>query len=136
MAICIMKDPAPKRQRDAPVPVRFSRDQLAQLDRLRGKLSRSAYIKWRTLEGDAPAPAVTSRTSSKLIIRDYALISKALGLLGQSGIADSIHDLSDALTHGGNDVPPEVQVAGLQGLKDVNDILNALLGALPGKEKL
>jgi hypothetical protein len=109
-----------------PVSLRMTFEQKAQLERDAAGMSVAAYIRWRLFDPDSPAP----RTRGKFPVKDHQALTKLLGLLGQSRIANNLNQLAKAANSGGLPLSPDTERALTEAATDIAEMRRLLLGAL------
>lgn len=123
MAISRMTDEPKKRL--APVPVRFTEEQIVLLDQLRGDMSRSGYIVAMALRSDRLP--TRSRHLSEI---DRQLLGQILGLLGLTELRPLSRDMRSALKSGSlADTPETTEKLAIIEAR-LTEILGLLLAAL------
>ncbi|MDE8653854.1 hypothetical protein [Novosphingobium album (ex Liu et al. 2023)] len=115
-----------KKKRDAPLSLRLSRDERARLERDAASMTLGTYIKWRLFDGETPPP----RTRGKAPVRDHALLSRLLALLGGQRLAANLNQLAKAANSGSLPIAPETETALRQACHDIADIRRMLMQAL------
>lgn len=115
-----------KKKRDAPLSLRLSREDRARLERDAAGMSLGAYIKWRLFDPDRPPP----RTRNKAPVRDHAMLSQALGLLGGSRVPANLNQLAKASNSGSLILDPELRAKLFEACKAVCDMRDMLARAL------
>ena len=118
------KAAAAKRKRPAPLSIRITDEERAQLKLAAGNLSLNAYVRSR-LFGNR-GPAVTRAKAHDL--------AQVLGKLGQSHLAGSFRDLAEAARIGALPVTPETEYAIRKACADMAAMKSALMGALGTQE--
>ena len=125
--LCLSCCPMPeKKKRDAPLSLRLSRDERARLDRDAAGMTLGAYIKWRLFDPDRPSP----RSRGKAPVRDHALLSQLLALLGSSRLASNLNQLAKAANSGSLPMTSDVSAALLAACRDIAAIRQMLMQAL------
>jgi hypothetical protein len=97
-----------------------------RLERDAAGMSVAAYIRWRLFDPTNPAP----RTRSKHPVKDYEALSKLLGLLGQSRLANNVNQLARAANSGSLPLTPETENALAEAAAEISFIRRLLLQAL------
>lgn len=114
-----------------PFSMRFTRQERARLDVLRGNKSLSAYIRQQLLGKDA-APR---KGSGNRPVQDTEALGRVLAALGQSRLASNLNQLAKAVNSGSLPVTPETEADLAKACRDVSamraDLLRAL-GKSPG----
>lgn len=118
------KSAAAKRKRPAPLSIRISDEERAQLKHAAGNLSLNAYVRSR-LFGNR-GPAVTRANAHDL--------AQVLGKLGQSHLAGSFRNLAEAARIGALPVTPETEDAIRTACAEMAAMKSALMGALGTRE--
>lgn len=118
------KAAAARRKRPAPLSIRISDEERAQLKEAAGNLSLNAYVRSR-LFGNR-GPEVTRAKAHDL--------AQVLGKLGQSHLAGSFRDLAEAARIGALPVTPETESSILMACVDVAAMKSALMSALGTRE--
>lgn len=113
-----------KSKRLAPVPVRFSRDELAQLDHDRAAMPRSPYIKWRVFDPATPPP----RSLIKQPSADQQKLARALALLGR--LTGLLNQIAKAIHIGRCAVSPDTEEQLCAALADTANVRRMLMEAL------
>lgn len=114
------------RKRLAPVSLRLSVDERAELERVADGRSLNSYIKGRIFGADGKA----RRDRRALPVRDHAALAQALGLLGAMELASSLRDLSKAAKAGALSVSPETEEELINACAAVLAIKSELMRAL------
>lgn len=109
-----------------PVSLRMTFEQKVQLERDAAGMSVAAYIRWRLFDPDSPAP----RTRGKFPVKDHQALTKLLGLLGQSRIANNLNQLAKAANSGSLPLSPDTERALTEAATDIAEMRRLLLGAL------
>lgn len=86
----------PRPKRPAPFSVRLSKSERDYLDRKRGDMSLHAYIRARIFDDDAPLNS--ERKAPR--VSDTQALSKVLGALGRSNIANNLNQIAKAANAG------------------------------------
>ena len=94
-------------QNKSPVPfsLRFTKEEREQLDRMAQGMPLGKFIRSKLFDGNS-APR---RTKGRFPVKDEKAISKLLGILGQSRIANNINQLARAANLGSLPVNIETQ---------------------------
>lgn len=123
--------PPPKAAYPPPFSMRFTRQERARLDALRGNKSLSAHIRQQLFGKDA-APR---KGNGNRPIEDAEALGRVLGALGQSRLASNLNQLAKAVNSGSLPVTPETEADLAAACRDVSamraDLLRAL-GKSPG----
>lgn len=109
-----------------PVSVRFTEEERAELERMAGDLTLSAYIRSRCI-GDEAEP---HRTRGKRPIKDFEALGRVLGALGRSQLSNNLNQLARAANSGTLGFPHETQAAIEDAAQDIAFIRNELIQAL------
>jgi hypothetical protein len=110
----------------APVSLRMSFDEKAQLERDAAGMSVAAYIRWRLFDPDKPPP----RTRGKHPVKDHRAIAQLLALLGQSRLATNVNQLARSANSGSLPLTPDTERALTEAASDIAEIRKLLLQAL------
>lgn len=94
-------------QNKSPVPfsLRFTKEEREQLDRMAQGMPLGKFIRSKLFDGNS-APR---RTKGRFPVKDEKALSKLLGILGQSRIANNINQLARAANLGSLPVNIETQ---------------------------
>lgn len=95
-------------QNKSPVPfsLRFTKEEREQLDRMAQGMPLGKFIRSKLFDGNS-APR---RTKGRFPVKDENALSKLLGILGQSRIANNINQLARAANLGSLPVNIETQI--------------------------
>ncbi|QDX25739.1 MobC family plasmid mobilization relaxosome protein [Sphingomonas suaedae] len=115
-----------KKKREAPLSLRLSRDERARLERDAAGMTLGAYIKWRLFDPNTPPP----RTRGKAPVRDHAILSHLLAMLGNLRLASNVNQLAKAANSGSLPVTPEVAAALMQACREIAEMRRMLMKAL------
>ena len=125
MAISRMTDTQPSAKREAPQSVRFSRELLATLHRLRGDLSLNAFI---VLLVERALKAINRPLQSSATDRET--LAQVLAILGRSELTTTARELVKALASGSLPVTPDTAKDIRELSTATSEILRLLLKAL------
>ena len=120
------KPQPPCRTTTQPVSLRMSFEEKARLERDAAGMSVAAYIRWRLFEPSAPPP----KTRGKFPVNDHRSLTKLLGLLGQSRIANNLNQLARAANTGSLAMDPQTERDLRAAAQDVADMRRLLMEAL------
>ena len=120
------KPPPLCRTTTKPVSLRMSFEEKARLERDAAGMSLAAYIRWRLFEPSAPPP----KSRGKFPVKDHRSLSKLLGLLGQTRIANNLNQLARAVNSGSLSMDPQTERELREAASDVADMRRLLLEAL------
>ena len=121
------KDPPPCRTTTKPVSLRMSFEEKARLEQDAAGMSIAAYIRWRLFDPDRPPPP---KSRGKFPVKDHRSLSKLIGLLGQSRIANNLNQLARAANTGSLFTDPQTEREIREAAADVADMRRLLLEAL------
>ena len=116
----------PSRKYPSPITFRVSEDERQQLSVLAGSLSVSAYIRRCVFPSDAP---IKIRHAQPLI-KDQQAISRVLGLLGETRIANNLNQIAHHANMGTLDVDDHVIDQIEEAYEHVRSMRAALIKAL------
>lgn len=109
-----------------PVSLRMTFEEKARLERDAAGMSVAAYIRWRLFEPEAPPP----KSRGKFPVKDHQSLSKLIGLLGQSRIANNLNQLARAANTGSLIMDPQAERDLREAAQDIADMRRLLLEAL------
>jgi len=109
-----------------PISLRMTFEEKARLERDAAGMSLAAYIRWRLFEPSAPPP----KSRSKFPVKDHRSLSKLIGLLGQSRIANNLNQLARAANSGSLIMEPQTERDIRDAAQDIADMRRLLLEAL------
>ena len=112
--------------RPAPFSLRLTPEDRLRLERDAAGMSIGSYIRWRLFHPDRPPP----RTRGKFPVKDHAALARALGLLGQSRVANNLNQLAKAAHIGALPVTPEIEADLAEAVRLIADIRRLLIEAL------
>jgi hypothetical protein len=118
----------PKKKRLAPIPVRATGEQIAEIERrakAAGK-SRNAFMLWRALGDDYKPPRVYHRKP----VKDDQALARLLAKLGETRLASNINQLAKATNSGSLPVTPDVAAALHQSADEIAAMSRMLRAAL------
>ena len=119
-------DFTPRGNRPAPFSLRLTPQERAELERLAGDMSLSAFIKDRVFDPDNPHPRRRRRRS----VADHKALAQAMAMLGSSRLSQNMNQLAKA-THTGNlPLPDQVARELERGCADIRAIREMLMRAL------
>ena len=120
----LAKDQRPKYP--PPFSLRFTFDERAKLDMLRGSMPLGRYIREQLL-GDDAAPR---KRRGRYPVKDQEALGRVLGALGSSRLSQNLNQLARASNSGSLPVSPDVEEELRQACADVNAMREELLRAL------
>ncbi len=122
----LAKDQRPKYP--PPFSLRFTFDERAKLDMLRGSMPLGRYIREQLL-GDDAAPR---KKRGRYPVKDQEALGRVLGALGASRLSQNLNQLARASNSGSLPVSPDVEEELRQACADVKAMREELLRALGG----
>jgi len=122
----LAKDQRPKYP--PPFSLRFTFDERAKLDMLRGNMPLGRYIREQLL-GDDVAPR---KKRGRYPVKDHEALGRVLGALGSSRLSQNLNQLARASNSGSLPVSPDVEEELRQACADVKAMREELLRALGG----
>ena len=122
----LAKDQRPKYP--PPFSLRFTFDERAKLDMLRGSMPLGRYIREQLL-GDDAAPR---KKRGRYPVKDQEALGRVLGALGASRLSQNLNQLARASNSGSLPVSDEVEEELRQACADVKAMREELLRALGG----
>jgi len=111
-----------------PFSLRFTFDERAKLDMLRGSMPLGRYIREQLL-GDDAAPR---KKRGRYPVKDQEALGRVLGALGSSRLSQNLNQLARASNSGSLPVSPDVEEELRQACADVKAMRAELLRALGG----
>lgn len=120
-----------KAKRPAPYSLRLSDSERAYLKSKAGKLSVHAYIRARIFDDDAPVPS--NRKQPR--VSDMQALSKVLGGLGRSKIANNLNQIAKAINNGALVVPDGIAQDLSDAVFQIAEMRSDLIKALGLREK-
>lgn len=120
----LAKDQRPKYP--PPFSLRFTFDERAKLDMLRGSMPLGRYIREQLL-GDDAAPR---KKRGRYPVKDQEALGRVLGALGASRLSQNLNQLARASNSGSLPVSPDVEEELRQACADVKAMREELLRAL------
>ncbi|AJE47986.1 hypothetical protein [Celeribacter indicus] len=120
----LAKDQRPKYP--PPFSLRFTFDERATLDMLRGSMPLGRYIREELL-GDDAAPR---KRRGRRPVKDQEALGRVLGALGSSRLSQNLNQLARASNSGSLPVSPEVETELRQACADVKAMREELMRAL------
>lgn len=120
----LAKDQRPKYP--PPFSMRFTFDERAKLDLLRGSMPLGRYIREQVL-GDDAAPR---KKRGRYPVKDHEALGRVLGALGSSRLSSNLNQLARASNSGSLPVTPETEADLRQACEDVKAMREELLRAL------
>lgn len=120
-----------KTKRLAPYSLRLSDSERAYLKSKADKLSVHAYIRARIFDDDAPVPS----NRKKPRVSDMQALSKVLGGLGRSKIANNLNQIAKAINSGTLVVPDSVAQDLANAVLQISEMRSDLIRALGLREK-
>ncbi|MCB1468133.1 MAG: hypothetical protein KDK08_13545 [Rhizobiaceae bacterium] len=115
-----------KKKREAPFSLRFSFEQMAQLQAAANGVPLGAYIKAKLF--DEPLEKVRRRNTNP--VKDHEALGRVLGELGKSRLSQNLNQLARASNTGALPVSPEVEAELRQACADVRAMREEILWAL------
>ncbi len=115
-----------RQTRPSPISLRLTTEERAVLEQAAGGMNLSAYVRSR-LFGDNTTPRRKRRHTP---IKDHKSLSKALGMLGHSRIANNLNQLAKAMNMGALPVTPDTESDIKQACTHIQTIKNLLMNAL------
>lgn len=109
-----------------PFSLRFTFDERAKLDVLRGSMPLGRYIREQLL-GDDAAPR---KKRGRYPVKDQEALGRVLGALGSSRLSQNLNQLARASNSGSLPVSPDVEEELRQACADVKAMREELLRAL------
>lgn len=122
----LAKDQRPKYP--PPFSLRFTFDERAKLDMLRGSMPLGRYIREQLL-GDDAAPR---KRRGRYPVKDQEALGRVLGALGSSRLSQNLNQLARASNSGSLPVSPDVEEELRKACADVKAMREELLRALGG----
>ena len=119
-----------KRHATIPFSLRLTPQERQRLEDLAGGMSMASYARKRLFDDDA----TPNRTHSKTPVEDHKALAQLLGLLGQSGLADSLSQLARAAQSGSLPLTSETEAALRAACRAVQDMRRLLMTALGIKD--
>ena len=113
-------------KREPPFSLRLTFEERAQLEAAAAGLPLAAYIKQKVFDGQL----VPIRTRGKRPVEDHQALAKALGMLGQSRLANNLNQLARASNLGVLPIEPDTEAALLQAAREVSEMRALLIRAL------
>lgn len=120
----LAKDQRPKCP--PPFSLRFTFEERAKLDLLRGSMPLGQYIREQVL-GDDAAPR---KKRGRHPVKDHEALGRVLGALGSSRLSSNLNQLARATNSGSLPVSPETEADLRQACEDVKAMRQELLRAL------
>ena len=120
----LAKDQRPKYP--PPFSLRFTFEERAMLDLLRGSMPLGRYIREQVL-GDDAAPR---KKRGRYPVKDHEALARVLGALGSSRLSSNLNQLARASNSGSLPVSPETEADLRQACEDVKAMRQELLRAL------
>ena len=117
-----------------PFSIRFTWPERERLEQEAGKLSLTAYIRFKLFGDNAPTKRKPTRRQKQVPV-DYVLLGQILGLLGESELARSLCLLAVAAESGSLPVSDEVENEIKAACARVDDIRLILIKALGVKSQ-
>ncbi|MEE4537632.1 MAG: hypothetical protein V2J51_03970 [Erythrobacter sp.] len=118
------KDQRPKYP--PPFSLRFTFEERAVLDMLRGSMPLGRYIREQVLREDAAPRKRRGRSP----VKDHEALGRVLGALGSSRLSSNLNQLARASNSGSLPVSPETEADLRQACEDVRAMRQELLRAL------
>ena len=112
----------PPKRRPAPLSVRMTPEQLELLDRIKGESSRNAFVIRQVFGPLAPR--------GRMPVKDHQVLSALIAKLGQSRVASSLNQLSQACHSGSLVLTPDIEAEIHEALSAVLEMRKMLLKAL------
>jgi hypothetical protein len=101
-------------------------EEKARLERDAAGLSLSSYIRWRLFDPENPPP----KTRGKFPVKDHQAITRLLGLLGQSRLANNLNQLARSANTGSLLIDEAVERMIVEARDEIADMRRLLLEAL------
>jgi len=121
-----MKKSFNKPHSPTPFSLRLTFEERARLERDAAGMALGAYIRGQLL-GEEVAPR---KTRNKFPVKDHKLLAEALGQLGQTRIANNLNQMAKLAHTGALPLTPETESELLAACAAVQDMRNAILGAM------
>lgn len=115
----------PKKKAIPPLSLRLSADERARLERDAANQPLSAYIRSRLFDGKE-----TPRRKSRKPALDHDTLARALGMLGRSGLAQSLDKIAKAAQDGTLPGASTLEADINRAVSDIAAMRNALIAAL------
>lgn len=114
------------RRTTLPISLRVTFAEKAQLEQDAAGMSLSSYIRWRLFDPHNPPP----KTRGKFPVKDHQALTKLMGLLGQSRIANNLNQLARSANTGSLllDEPTERMI--VEARDDIAEMRRLLMDAL------
>jgi hypothetical protein len=109
-----------------PFSLRLSTDERVRLERDAAGMSLGAYVRWRVFDPSSPPP----KSRGKFPVKDHQALSKALGLLGQSRLANNLNQLARAANTGSLPLTPDTDAELQAAARDIAAIREMIVAAL------
>ena len=106
-----------------PISCRFTKPQIILLDEFKGALSRTDYIRLRTIGAEA-APV---RTRVRYPVQDYQAYATLLAKLGQSHLSSNLNQLARQANIGTLIVTPETEAALVWAAQELSEMRHLLI---------
>ena len=110
-----------------PFSLRLTFEERARLERDAAGTPLGAYMRQRLLEDSSAAPP---RRRHQFPVKDRQALLQALGLLGQSRLANNLNQLAKAANLGTLPVGPDTEADLQEAVRDVAMIREAILKAI------
>ncbi|MEM1341465.1 MAG: hypothetical protein AAGA97_00775 [Pseudomonadota bacterium] len=117
--------PRKKKKHPAPLSIRLSEDERAQLQSWAGRKPLSTYVKECLFKGRKPRKAANSNP-----VQDYEALARVLGALGRSGIFRNLDGLAKQAEEGTLDLSDDTIQAIVAACLCVSEMRNDLVRAL------
>jgi len=115
----------------APFSLRLSEAERDRLKALAGSQPLGSFIRDRIFEGAAELP----RARGKAPVADHKTLAQLLGMLGNSRLSDSLHELAEAARIGALPLDPETAASLQKSCADVANMKRLLMDALGIRER-
>lgn len=116
--------PRAKKKATTPVSLRLTDEERAELVARAGTRTLSSYIREQLFDGDARGRRV------RLPSYDKQMLGRILATLGQSGVTDSLRELSEAARIGALPVSPETEQSIASACAAIDSMRCNLISAL------
>lgn len=116
----------PCRTSTVPISLRLTFAEKAQLDRDASGMSISSYIRWRLFDPQNPPP----KSRGKFPVKDHQALTRLLGQLGQSRLANNLNQLARSANTGSLILGEETERLIVEAAAEIADMRRLLLEAL------
>lgn len=114
------------RRTTAPISLRVTFEEKAQLERDAAGMSLSSYIRWRLFDPHNPPP----KTRGKFPVKDHQALTRLLAILGQSRLANNLNQLARSANTGSLMLDETTEKMIVQAHGDIAEMRRLLLEAL------